>query len=473
MGYASTNPYTGEVVKTFAYATDDEIEAAMAKAGRAFKVWSRTPVAERAAVFARAADLAYGRREELATLATLEMGKTTREGVGEVTGSVVGILRWLAENAERILSPHPLEDPGVPNQVMMTYAPEGIVVSIEPWNVPYYQAIRGFAPAAIAGNVVILKHASIVPQCAAAIVDLLTEAGLPDGVWQNVYATHDQVDRLVTDPRVRAVTLTGSPEVGAHIASLASGALHRSVMELGGSDAFIVLPEADLGAAAQAGVGGRMFLTGQACISPKRMVVVGQDRADAFLAALKQVGEAYLKPGDPSDPGTTLAPLSSQGQADAVAAQIAAAVAGGATATKIGAPVPERGAFVQPTVLTGVTPDNPVYREEIFGPVIILFAVPDEDAAVTLANDSDFGLSGSVWSTDIDHAVDVAQRLDTGQVSINMPTPAGGSGTPFGGVKHSGFGREMGVEGVREFCNIRPITLPAGVTRDYATPQGE
>lgn len=471
MGYASTNPFTNQVVATFETATDEQVGAALDRAQQAFPAWSRTPVSERAIIFRRAAELFEEEAERLGRLACMEMGKTITEAVAEIHTMVTPIFSWLADHGEEILAPHPLPDPGVPNQVLMTYEPQGIVVEIEPWNVPYYQASRGFAPAAIAGNVVVMKHASIVPQCAAAIVDVLRRAGLPDGVWQNVYATHDQVDRMITDPRVRAVTLTGSASVGAHVSSTAAAALHPSTMELGGSDAFVVLPDADLESTVQLAVGGRYFLSGQACISPKRAIVVNEVY-DAFLAGVKQMGDAYLKPGDPMDPATTFAPLSSQSQADTVRSQIAQAVDAGATATEIGGAVPGTGAWVQPTVLTGVAPDNPVYHQEIFGPVLLVLRAADEDDAVRIANDSPYGLSGSVHSRDVDHAVEVARRIDTGMVSINMPVPAGGPGTPFGGVKASGFGREMGYEGVREFTNVKPITLPVGVTRPYATPTG-
>lgn len=461
MSYATTNPYTNEVIKTFPDATDAEVDAALDRAQAAFPAWRDTPIAERAAIFRKAAQLALERKDELARLATLEMGKSINESLMEVTGMAAPMLNWFADRAPEALRPTIRHQSDTGGESIMTYEPQGIVFSIEPWNVPYYQAIRGFGPAAIAGNVVILKHASIVPQCAQAIVDVLHDAGLPDGVWQNLYATHAQADRIIADPRVRAVTLTGSWQAGSHVAEQAGKALRKTVLELGGSDAFVVLADADLEAAVGAAAAGRCFTMGQICASPKRMIV-DQSLYQAFLEGLK-TSMGNLHPGDPMDPTTTLAPLSSQAQADTVKDQIRRAVAAGATAIPVGEPVPSTGAFIQPTILTNVTPDNPIFREEIFGLVPIVFSVPDEDAAVSLANDSPFGLTGMVWSRDPEHALAIARRMDTGQVAINGPLPAVSVDVPFGGVKSSGYGREMGPEGVREFVNIKPIGLPAGV----------
>jgi succinate-semialdehyde dehydrogenase/glutarate-semialdehyde dehydrogenase len=454
--YATTNPYTNEVIKTFPYATDADVDAALDKAQAAFAVWSKTPIAERVAIFSRAAELLRERTKELGALATLEMGKLLRDAEMEAAYMAAPIFDWVAQNAEEILRPKPLENSGADREIVMSFEPQGIVYSIQPWNVPFYQATRGFAPAAISGNVVILKHASIVPQSSQAIVDLLTDAGLPEGVWQNLYLTHEQSDRIIADPRVRALTLTGSAAVGAHVASRAGQALRKSVLELGGSDAFVVLPDADLDAAVQ-GASIRLFLSGQTCVSPKRIIVVDPNYDD-FLARLTNSLTGIVG-GDPTDPSTTLAPLASQTAADALNQQIAAAVDAGATATPVGAPVPENGAFVQPTILTGVTKSNPVFYEELFGPVFIVFRAPDVETAIDLANDSLYGLSGSVWGRDTDRALLVAQQLDTGNVSLNAPFPPGSSAQPFGGVKSSGYGRELGTEGILEFVNIKAITL--------------
>jgi len=470
MPYATVNPFNNQLVKSFPDATDAEIDAALDKAQAAFATWSRTSVRERCEIFARAAKLAVERAEELARLDTLEMGKLYPESLNEAHDIVPSMLSWLAEHGEDILRPAPIAVAGADQEIMTVYQPQGIVFSVEPWNVPLYQAIRGFAPAALGGNVVILKHASIVPQCAAAIVALLHDAGLPDGVWQNLYATHDQVSRIIADPRVRAVTLTGSAEAGSLVAAQAGKALRKTVLELGGSDPFVVLPDADISLTLQCAVTGRFWVGGQICVSAKRMIVVDplyDEFVDRYMKSL-----AYLHPGDPFEPTTTVAPLSSQAQADTVKAQIARAVAAGATATEVGDPVPTTGAFVRPTVLTNVTKDNPVYYEEIFGPVPMIFRVPDVEAALALANDSRYGLAGSVWSRDIGRAVEVAKRIDTGCVGINQPY-AIANDMPFGGVKDSGYGREMGYEGVREFCNHKPITLPVGVHARYGATTEE
>lgn len=470
MAYQSINPYTNEQTASFPYATDREVDEVLDRAQRAFAVWSAMPIRERAEIFSRGAALIEERAQDLARLDTLETGKLLMEAFGTLVYRAGAILHYLARNGEALLRPQLLPGAMPDRDVLMVPQPQGIILSVEPWNVPYSQAIRGFAPNAIAGNVVILKHASSVPQCAAAIVDLMREAGLPEGVWQNVYATHEQVARIVGDPRVRGVTLTGSAGSGAKIASLAGKALRKTVMELGGSDAFIVLPEVDLDAAVAAGVQGRFSLGGQACVAAKRFIVVEPNYAEfteKFVAALSR-----LNPGDPLERSTTFAPMASQGQADEIKGQIARAVAHGATAIEAGPAVPAIGAFVQPTILTNVTRDNPVFYEEIFGPVPMIFSVPDVESAIALANDSQYGLAGSVWGTDVELAADVALKLDTGAVAINQGQ-AGSSAIPVGGVKNSGYGYELGREGVLEFCNMKRVILPPGNRAEIDPESGE
>ncbi|GHU65342.1 succinate-semialdehyde dehydrogenase [Clostridia bacterium] len=474
MPYATVNPFNNQLIQSFPELTDDEINAVLDRAHAAYNTWSRTPVLERCAIFAQAAKLAEERFDDLCRLTTLEMGKLYSQSVVE-TESIIYILKYFAEHGEDIMKPAPIFNEG--DELLMMHQPQGIIISVEPWNFPLYQAIRGFAPNAIAGNVIILKHASIVPQCAAALVELLRDAGLPEGVWQNVYANHAQVDRLITDPRVRGVTLTGSVDVGRHIAATAGKSLRKTVLELGGTDAFIVLPDADLDATVDCAVAGRFFISGQVCIAPKRMIVL-DEVYDQFVERFTQ-GASNLHPGDPFDPATTIGPLSSQAQADTVKAQIAQAIAGGASAIEIGDPVPDTGAFVQPTILTNVTKNNPIFYEEIFGPVAMIFRVKDEDEAIDLANDTYYGLGGSVHSRDIAHAVELAKRIDTGMVAINASYPSAREGKidnyamPFGGVKDSGYGREMGYEGVYEFCNHKVISLPVGVHATYGATNDE
>jgi succinate-semialdehyde dehydrogenase/glutarate-semialdehyde dehydrogenase len=454
MGYTTTNPYTNEVVKTFPDATDTEVDAALDKAYAAFLSWRATSFSERSRVLVKAADLARERREELARLNTLETGKLFAESLWEVE-SIVQIFAYYANNGERLLEPEllPVDDPMVGDAVLID-EPLGIVFEIEPWNVPFFQIVRPLAAQLMAGNTVILKHASNVPQCSAAIETLMKDAGLPDGVFTNLYATHSQSDRIIADPRVCGVTLTGSEAAGSHVAAQAGWHVKKSVLELGGSDAMIVLDDADLDHAVKGAMMGRLTLSGQACVGDKRMIVADAIY-DAFVAGLTAAIQS-LQPGDPMDMNTTLAPVSSQAAADMVKEQIREAVAHGATATQVGKPVPTQGSFVQPTILTGVTPDNPVYNQEIFGPVLMLFRFKDEAEAIALANGTQFGLGASVYSTTIAHAFSVARHLEAGAVTINqptMPSPA----IPFGGMKNSGYGREMGSDGIREFVNRKTI----------------
>jgi succinate-semialdehyde dehydrogenase/glutarate-semialdehyde dehydrogenase len=306
----------------------------------------------------------------------------------------------------------------------------------------------------MAGNAMILKHASNVPQCAAAMETLLRDAGLPAGVFTNLYATHAQAERIIADPRVCGVTLTGSEAAGSRVASLAGKHVKKVVLELGGSDPMIVLDEVDVNHAVQGALMGRLGVSGQVCVGDKRMIILDSVYSE-FVTKLRGAIEA-LRPGDPMEASTTLAPLSSQGAADTVRAQIGKAVEHGAVATSVGPPVPAMGAFVQPTILTGVTPDNPIYSEEIFGPVLTLFRVRDEAEAIRLANDSPFGLAASVYSTNIARAVEVAKQVEAGMVTVNRPTipPLD---VPFGGTKRSGHGRELGEAGIKEFMNQKVI----------------
>ncbi|MBB5942717.1 NAD-dependent succinate-semialdehyde dehydrogenase [Xanthomonas sp. 3307] len=456
MAYTTRNPYTGELLASFPEATDAQVLAAIGAADAAFQHWKQTSFAERAKVMHAAARLLRANTREYACLLTLEMGKLIGEAEAEVRLSA-DIFEYYAVNAERLLAPEhlPVADPAE-GRAMVVHEPLGVLLAIEPWNFPYYQIARIIAPQLSAGNTVLLKHASNVPQCAAKFEALMAEAGLPAGAFANLYATRGQVETILNDPRVHGVALTGSEGAGAIVAAQAAKALKKSTMELGGADAFVVLDDAPLEKTVKWAVFGRHWNGGQVCVSSKRMIVV-QEMYEEFLQRYR-AGVAALRAGDPMDPATTLAPLSSQGAADDLKRQIAEAVRHGATATEVGPPVPVQGAFVQPTLLTDVTPDNPAYHQEFFGPVSMLFCARDEDDAVRIANDSPFGLGGSVFTGDDARGVAVARRISTGMVFVNHPTMVKAD-LPFGGVRRSGYGRELIGLGIKEFVNHKLIDV--------------
>lgn len=454
MTYSTTNPYTGETLKTFPNATDAEVDQALEQGDVAYQLWKDVAVADRVAVLQKAADLLREKHTEYARLLTLEMGKLLTEAEAEVELSAC-IFEYYVENAERLLAPEklPSKDPAV-KDAMLVHEPLGIILAIEPWNFPYYQIARIIAPQLSAGNVVVLKHASNVPQCADAFERLMLEAGLLAGGFKNLYATRAQIKTIIDDPRVHGVALTGSEEAGAIVAAQAGAALKKSTMELGGADAFIVLEDANLDKAARWAVFGRHWNAGQVCCSSKRIIVV-EAVYDAFMKRFV-AGVTALEAGDPMDRSTTLAPLSSHSAADDVRRHIEEAVAHGATATVIGAEVSERSAFVRPVMLTGLTKNNPAYYWEFFGPVSLIFKAKDEAEAISIANDSPFGLGGSVFTQDIAHGVDVARKISSGMVYINHPT-AVKADLPFGGIRRSGYGRELIGLGLKEFVNHKLI----------------
>lgn len=454
MAYQTTNPHTGEPLKTFPDATDAQVAQALERGHTAFQQWRLQPVRERVTFLQKAADLLRARHTEYAKLLTTEMGKLLAEAEAEVELSAA-ILEYYVKHAEAELAPQPLpcEDPVV-SEAQLVHEPLGIILAIEPWNFPYYQIARIMAPQLAAGNVILLKHASNVPQSAAAFEKLMQETGLPAGCFQNLYATRGQIETIINDPRVQGVALTGSEGAGALVAAQAGRALKKSTMELGGSDAFIVLDDADLDKAVKWAVFGRHWNGGQVCCSSKR-IIVHESIHDEFVRRYTE-GVAQLKAGDPMEASTTLAPLSSQQAADDVRRWIDEAVAHGATATVIGAEVPRQGAFVRPVLLTGVKPGNPVYHHEFFGPVSMIFKVKDEDEAIRLANDSPFGLGGSVFTQDIERGKRVAAQISTGMVYINHPT-AVKADLPFGGIRRSGYGRELIGLGLKEFVNHKLV----------------
>jgi succinate-semialdehyde dehydrogenase/glutarate-semialdehyde dehydrogenase len=456
--YATVNPYTGETEKEFPFLDTGEVDGVIERAHAAFREWRRRPVEERAAVVARAAELIDERRDELAGLITREMGKRREEATGELHLCSM-ILRYYAEKGPGFLAPRSIDVLMGGGDAVVENEPVGVLLAIEPWNYPFYQVVRVAGPNLVLGNTLLLKHAESVPQCALAIEALFTDAGAPEGVFTNVFLTIPDVERVIAHRHVQGVTLTGSERAGASVAEIAGRNLKKSVLELGGSDPFIVLDADDLGKTVKAATRGRMQNTGQACTAAKRLIVT-EDLYDDFLAGLQQAF-ATFSPGDPADPSTTLAPLSSERAARDLHAQIQDAIDKGATVVAGGKRPDLPGAFVEATILTDVTPDMRAYREELFGPAAVVYKVRDEDEAVALANDSDFGLGAAVFSGDLDRARSVADRLEAGMVWINQPTGSSPE-LPFGGVKRSGYGRELSELGMFEFANRRLVrTVPA------------
>ena len=453
MAYQSVNPYDGKTLKTFKELTDKEFEAKIAAAQACFETWRHKPYATRAAILAKAAAILHERAEEFARIMTLEMGKRIGEARGEVEFSS-RILAYYAKNAERFLAPTKL-NPTV-GEAHMESSPMGVIFCVEPWNFPYYQLARVAGPHLMAGNVLLVKHAGIVPQCAIAFEKLLTEAGAPAGLYTNLLISHEQSNRVVDDPRIKGVALTGSVAAGKSVAARAGQNIKISSMELGGSDAFIVLEDADLDHAVKWAVWGRMYNTGQTCCAAKRFIVV-EPLADKFLDKFR-TALAALKPGDPMDEKTTLGPLSSEPALLQLVEQVNGAVSHGAKVVLGGKRIDRPGSFMEPTILTDVKPGNPAFRDEFFGPVAMFFRVKDEDAAVALANDSDFGLGGSVYTKDIARGKRVASRVDTGMMFINNIDWSDAE-LPFGGIKDSGYGRELGDMGIQEFVNKKLVRV--------------
>ena len=454
MTYQSINPYNAEILQSFKDISAPELEEKLATASNCFtKVWPNKSYADRAKVLTRAAAIMRERPEEFAKLITLEMGKLLAQSMGEVALSAA-ILDYYAQNAEAFLVPEKLTT--AKGEAMVESSPVGVLFGVEPWNYPYYQIARFAAPNLMAGNVVMVKHASSVPQCALAFEKLMLEAGAPQGAYTNLFLSKDQVAQVIDDKRIRGVALTGSEAAGAVVAARAGQNLKKTTMELGGSDAFIVLEDADLDKAVKCAISGRMGNSGQACTASKRFIVV-EVLADQFLDKF-QAAMQNFKPGDPLDKQTTLAPLSSVGALEKLLGQVAQAVEHGAKIIMGGKRMDHAGAFMQPTILTNISPQNSAYSEEFFGPVALFFRVADEDAAVALANDSPLGLGGSVFTQDIARGKRVASRMDTGMVFINAPASSSPE-LPFGGVKNSGYGRELSSAGIQEFVNKKLISV--------------
>src|SRR5580658_678173 len=453
MSYQSLNPATGKLLKKFDELTDKELETKIATAAACFEKWRQKTYAERAVIVAKAAAILHEQADAFAHTMTLEMGKRISEARGEVEFSS-RILAYYAKNAERFLAPVKL-NPTV-GEAHMESSPIGVVFCVEPWNFPYYQLARVAGPHLMAGNVVLVKHAGIVPQCAIAFEKLLIEAGAPVGLYTNLLISHDQADHVVDDPRIKGVALTGSVAAGRSIAARAGKNLKPSSMELGGSDAFIVLEDADLEHTIKWAVWGRMYNTGQTCCAAKRFIVV-EEVADKFLEKF-QAALGALKAGDPLDEKTTLGPLSSEPALLQLLKQVDDAIAKGAKLVMGGKRIDRPGSYMTPTILTDIKPDNPAFRDEFFGPVALFFRVKNEKEAIALANDSDFGLGGSVWCKDTEHGKRVASKVETGMMFINNIDWSDAE-LPFGGIKNSGYGRELGDMGIQEFVNKKLVRV--------------
>ena len=450
--YAVINPATGETVKEYPTISDDELDAAIALAYKTHREWSRsTTVEERAALVRRVGELHGERREELAAITVREMGKPMEQALGEVD-FCVDIYGYYADNGADLMKDEPIHLLAGEGSAIIRRSSLGVILGIMPWNFPTYQVARFAGPGLIIGNTVLLKHAPQCPETAAALQQLYLDAGFPEGAYVNIYATNDQIANVIADPRVQGVSVTGSERAGAAVAEIAGRNLKKVVLELGGSDPFILLSTDDLDATVEAAVSARLDNTGQSCNAAKRFVVIDdlyQPFLEKFTAAM-----TAAKPGDPTA-DADIGPLSSSTAADRLQDQLDRAIKGGATVVAGG----ERdGNFFSPTVLTDVKPDNDAYREELFGPVAVVYHVGSEDEAVALANDTPFGLGSYLFTTDPKQAERVANKIDAGMVYVNL-VGADGAELPFGGVKRSGSGRELGKYGADEFVNKKLIRV--------------
>ncbi len=453
MSIQTINPTTNKVIQSFTEMTEIQVDRALVNATSAFELWKETDYKSRATLLHRVAGLLRENKDSLARLITLEMGKLLAHAEGEIKLSAE-IFDYYANNAEDFLADKIL-DP-IHGQAFIRNSPIGVLLGVQPWNFPFYQVARFAAPNLMIGNTILVKHASIVPQCGIAIEELFKKAGAQVGIYTNLLVSGERASALVADKRIKGVSLTGSEEAGASIASEAGKHLKKSVLELGGNDAFIVLDDADMDRTVDWAVIGRINNNGQCCVASKRFIVM-ESVADIFLEKFK-TKLSQLIVGDPMDPSTQLGPLSSEAAAENIAKQVTMAVEGGATIVLGGKRVKREGAFMEPTIITNMQKDNPMYNEELFGPVATFFIVKDEQAAIDLANDSPYGLGGSVFTQDIERGKRIANQIDTGMVFINHPTWTQAD-LPFGGTKRSGYGRELSALGIDEFVNKKLIRI--------------
>jgi succinate-semialdehyde dehydrogenase/glutarate-semialdehyde dehydrogenase len=453
MPIASINPATGEKLKEFSPFDDAEIEKRLSRAENTFGKYRRATFTERSRLLHAVAELLFQEKKKFAEIITLEMGKLFRDSVAEIEKCARGC-RFYAENGERFLEDEVAQTDAAESYVQ--YQPLGPVLAIMPWNFPFWQVFRFAAPALMAGNIGLLKHASNVPQCALAIEEIFCRAGFDDGIFQTLLIEPEQVEKVIVDPRVKAVTLTGSEKAGSAVASTAAREIKKSVLELGGSDAFIVMPSADFETALSTAVKARTINTGQSCIAAKRFLIADQiydEFLNQFVARMRA-----LKVGDPMDEATEIGPLATEHILQGVHDQLQKTIAAGAKLLTGGNRIQSPGFFYEPTVLVNVPKESPAYREEVFGPVAAIFRVRNADEAIKLANDTTFGLGSSAWTNDREEQKLFASELDTGMVFINAMV-ASDPRLPFGGVKRSGFGRELGAAGIREFTNTKTIWI--------------
>ena len=451
MAYQTINPATGKLIQSFPEHTDAEMQAAITTADTAYRSWKQKSFAERSAVVRKAANLMRERCEELSQMITLEMGKLIDESRGETQLSA-DILTYYADHAEAFLAPQQLKQ--TEGTATVVSQPIGVLFGIEPWNFPYYQLARFVAPNLMIGNTIMVKHAPSIPQCANLFEKIFFDAGAERGVYTNLRLSDDQSAVVIADKRVQGVAVTGSDRAGSAVASEAGKAMKRSTMELGGSDPFLVLDDADLGEAIKWAVWSRLLVCGQGCVCAKRFIVT-ESLYDDFLAGLRAGIKARVI-GDPTDKATTLGPMSSANARNLLQKQIADAQQAGATLLEGGKALDRDGFYMEPGILTDIARSNPAYNEEFFGPIFLLFKVKNDAEAITLANDTPFGLSSAVFSKDLKRANNVAQQIEAGMVFINHPSWTAPE-LPFGGVKNSGYGRELSELGIQEFVNKKLI----------------
>lgn len=454
MAYRTLNPATGEVIKEFPYQTEAEVATALTDAHNCYlQDWKRRSIAERSSIVANAARILREKRDEYAAYAVLEMGKLIDEAYYEVDISAA-IIEYYASHGEVFLAPRTLPD--APGATLVT-EPIGVLLAIEPWNYPYYQLARVAGPQLVAGNVLMVKHARNVPQCALAFARLFEEAGAPVGTYTNLFCSPDQASTLIEDARIRGVTLTGSEQAGRAVGERAGRHLKKAVLELGGSDPALILEDAALEHAIKQCTVGRMMNMGQACAGTKRVIVVGKERGEQMLAGLASAF-ASLRAGDPGDRATSIGPVNSEAALDDLLDQVKRASEAGARVVVGGKRLDRPGFYMEPTIITGIAEENPLFQEETFGPVLSFYVVETEQEAIRIANATHFGLGASVYSDDIDHAKEIGSHLDCGMVFINSFVYSGPE-VPFGGVKNSGFGRELSELGIGEFINRKLVRV--------------